>query len=40
MTEQKRSSVLTAVKTDDDSGFETLWLLKNIDSLSGIKRRL
>lgn len=38
--EGKRPSVLTAVKTDEDSGLETLWLLKNIDSLSAIKNRL
>lgn len=36
---EEKTSILTAVKTDDDSGFETLWLLKNIDSLSEIKRR-
>lgn len=33
---KKHHAILTAVRTEEDSGFDTLWLLKNIDSLSAV----
>lgn len=36
---QARREGHTAVRTDDDSGFDTLWLLKKMDSRSEKQRR-